>query len=85
MQIEGVVVIFIEIGIWVLVCIVVEVNGLVENIGVWWFYIVIEWVFEELFFSVFDCLGEMVMVDEVFVEKYLGDLVRFMDLLCYVF
>lgn len=85
MGIEEVVVEFIDDGIFVFVVIVVEVNRLVENIGVWCFYIVMECVFEELLFMVFDWLGEIVVVNVVFVDEYIGELFCFVDMSWYVF
>lgn len=64
----------------VFVDVVVVVNFMVENIGVWWLQIVMEWVFDEILFMVFDCSGEMVQVDVDFVQKYVGDFVKNVDL-----
>ncbi|MDS9466777.1 ATP-dependent protease ATPase subunit HslU [Paracoccus sp. MBLB3053] len=84
MATEGVKVEFTETGIRSLARIAAEVNGSVENIGARRLYTVIERVFEELSFSAPDRSGEMVTVDDAFVEKHLGDLSRSTDLSRYV-
>ncbi len=84
MATEGVTVSFTESGIRALARIAAEVNGSVENIGARRLYTVIERVFEELSFSAPDRSGEVVTVDDAFVERHLGDLSRSTDLSRYV-
>ncbi|ATQ55371.1 ATP-dependent protease ATPase subunit HslU [Paracoccus yeei] len=84
MATEGVTVSFTETGIRALARIAAEVNGSVENIGARRLYTVIERVFEELSFSAPDRSGEVVTVDDAFVERHLGDLSRSTDLSRYV-
>ncbi|ARC36579.1 ATP-dependent protease ATPase subunit HslU [Paracoccus yeei] len=84
MATESVTVSFTETGIRALARIAAEVNGSVENIGARRLYTVIERVFEELSFSAPDRSGEVVTVDDAFVERHLGDLSRSTDLSRYV-
>lgn len=77
---ENVAVTFAEDGIAALARIAAEVNESVENIGARRLYTVMERVFEELSFTAPDRGGEQVVVDSAFVEEYLGDMARSVDL-----
>ncbi|MEL6677827.1 MAG: ATP-dependent protease ATPase subunit HslU [Pseudomonadota bacterium] len=81
---ERVEVTFTEDGIAALARIAAEVNQSVENIGARRLYTVLEKVFEELGFSAPDRSGETVTVDAAFVEQYLGELSRSVDVSRYV-
>ncbi|ANT60218.1 ATP-dependent protease ATP-binding subunit HslU [Salipiger sp. CCB-MM3] len=84
MATEKVTVTFTEGGISALAKIAAEVNESVENIGARRLYTVMERVFEELSFAAPDQPDTEVTVDEVFVEKHLGELTRSTDLSRYV-
>ena len=84
MATEEVEVTFTEDGIKALAAIAAEVNHSVENIGARRLYTVMERVFEELSFTAPDRSGDKVVVDEGFVEKNLGELMRSADLGRYV-
>ena len=71
-------------GIEALARIAAEVNRTVENIGARRLHTVLERVFEELSFTAPDRAGDRVVLDAVFVEKYLGDLARATDVSRYV-
>ena len=71
-------------GIAALARIAAEVNRAVENIGARRLYTVMERVFEELSFTAPDRSGEVVVVNEDFVEANLGALSRSADLSRYV-
>ncbi|MEL7278504.1 MAG: ATP-dependent protease ATPase subunit HslU, partial [Pseudomonadota bacterium] len=81
---EGVEVTFTEDGIAALARIAAEVNQSVENIGARRLYTVLEKVFEELGFTAPDRSGEAVTVDATFVDQYLGELSRSVDVSRYV-
>ncbi|GAB4306659.1 MAG: ATP-dependent protease ATPase subunit HslU [Roseovarius sp.] len=81
---ENVEISFTEEGIAALARIAAEVNRSVENIGARRLYTVMERVFEELSFSAPDRGGESVVVDEAFVERNLGALMKSSDLSRYV-
>ncbi|WP_324752894.1 ATP-dependent protease ATPase subunit HslU [Roseovarius sp. Pro17] len=81
---EEVTVDFTEDGIRALAHIAAEVNSSVENIGARRLYTVMERVFEELSFNAPDRAGEAVTVDQAFVDKNLGELVKSTDLSRYV-
>lgn len=84
MATEEVTVDFTPDGIAALAKIAAEVNHTVENIGARRLYTVLERVFEELSFSAPDRAGDKVTVDAAFVEKYLGELAKSVDLSRYV-
>lgn len=84
MATEEVTVDFTTDGIAALAKIAAEVNHTVENIGARRLYTVLERVFEELSFSAPDRAGDKVTVDAEFVEKYLGELAKSVDLSRYV-
>ncbi len=84
MQTEEVEVSFTEGGIKALAKIAADVNKSVENIGARRLYTILEKVFEELSFTAPDRSGDTVVVDETFVETYLGELSRSSDLSRYV-
>ncbi|WP_299921931.1 ATP-dependent protease ATPase subunit HslU [uncultured Pelagimonas sp.] len=84
MATEEVTVGFTEGGIKALAKIAADVNQSVENIGARRLYTVLERVFEELSFEAPDQAGTEVTVDEVFVEKHLGELTQSTDLSRYV-
>jgi ATP-dependent HslUV protease ATP-binding subunit HslU len=84
MATEGVTVTFTEGGIAALASIAAQVNQSVENIGARRLYTVLERVFEDLSFTAPDRGGETITVDEGFVDKHLGDLVKSTDLSRYV-
>ncbi len=81
---EEVTVDFTEDGIRALAHIAAEVNSSIENIGARRLYTVMERVFEELSFNAPDRAGEAVTVDQAFVDKNLGELVKSTDLSRYV-
>ncbi|MBT2131792.1 ATP-dependent protease ATPase subunit HslU [Aliiroseovarius lamellibrachiae] len=81
---EEVTVEFTEEGIKALAKIAADVNRDVENIGARRLYTVLERVFEELSFSAPDRAGESVTVDQNFVDKNLGELVKSTDTSRYV-
>ncbi|MEO1919784.1 MAG: ATP-dependent protease ATPase subunit HslU, partial [Paracoccaceae bacterium] len=84
MATEEVTVDFTVDGIAALAKIAAEVNHSVENIGARRLYTVLERVFEELSFTAPDRAGDKVTVDNVFVEKHLGELAKSTDLSRYV-
>ncbi|WP_112311474.1 ATP-dependent protease ATPase subunit HslU [Pseudogemmobacter bohemicus] len=84
MATEEVAVSFTEDGIAAIAGLAAEVNRSVENIGARRLYTVMERVFEELSFTAPDRPGEAVVVDEVFVEKNVGQLARSADISRYV-
>ena len=84
MHTEEVMVRFTEDGIAALARIAAEVNHSVENIGARRLYTVLERVFEELSFTAPDRSGDLITVDDAFVEKNLGELSRSTDLSRYV-
>ncbi len=84
METEEVMIEFTRDGIMALAKIAADVNQTVENIGARRLYTVMERVFEELSFTAPDRSGEKVVVDEVFVHKYLGELTRSTNLSRYV-
>ncbi|MDB2421097.1 ATP-dependent protease ATPase subunit HslU [Paracoccaceae bacterium] len=84
MHTEEVMVRFTEDGIAALARIAAEVNHSVENIGARRLYTVLERVFEELSFTAPDRSGDVITVDDAFVEKNLGELSRSTDLSRYV-
>lgn len=75
---------FTEDGIKALAKIAADVNQSVENIGARRLYTVMERVFEELSFTAPDRSGEKIVVDAVFVDTNLGELVKSTDLSRYV-
>ncbi len=81
---EEVTVRFTEGGIRALARIAAEVNRAVENIGARRLSTVMERVFEELSFNAPERGGQVVTVDETFVETNLGALSRSADLSRYV-
>ncbi len=84
MQTENVTVTFSEDGIAALAKIAAQVNESVENIGARRLYTVIERVFEDLSFTAPDRGGEVIVIDDAFVEKHLGEMARSTDLSRYV-
>lgn len=84
MATESVEVSFTDEGIAALAKIAADVNQSVENIGARRLYTVMERVFEELSYHAPDRAGQVVTVDEAFVEQDLGDLARSADLSRYV-
>jgi len=81
---EEVEVSFTKEGIAALAKIAADVNQSVENIGARRLYTVMERVFEELSFTAPDRAGDVVTVDEDFVETNLGELTRSTDVSRYV-
>ncbi len=75
---------FTEGGIAALAKIAADVNHAVENIGARRLYTVMERVFEELSFTAPDRAGDVITVDEDFVEANLGELTRSSDVSRYV-
>ena len=84
METEGVTVTFTEDGIAALARIAAEVNQSVENIGARRLYTIMEKVFEELSFHAPDKSGEVMAVDEAFVNDNVGKLAASADLSRYV-
>ncbi|WP_299877231.1 ATP-dependent protease ATPase subunit HslU [uncultured Sulfitobacter sp.] len=81
---EEVTVSFTPEGIAALAKIAADVNQSVENIGARRLYTVMERVFEELSFTAPDRSGDVIEVNEAFVEENLGALTRSADLSRYV-
>ncbi len=81
---EEVTVSFTPEGIAALAKIAADVNQSVENIGARRLYTVMERVFEELSFTAPDRAGDVIEVNEAFVEENLGALTRSADLSRYV-
>ncbi|MEX2520977.1 MAG: ATP-dependent protease ATPase subunit HslU [Paracoccaceae bacterium] len=75
---------FTEDGVGALARIAAAVNRSVENIGARRLYTVMERVFEEISFTAPDRAGDVVVVDEAFVERHVGDLAASADLSRYV-
>ena len=57
-----------------------EVNSSIENIGARRLHTIIEKVLDEVSFNASDNPGETIIVDEKFVQKNLGNLVKDTDL-----
>jgi ATP-dependent HslUV protease ATP-binding subunit HslU len=84
MSTENVTISFEPSGITALASIAEDVNLSVENIGARRLYTILERVFEELSYTAPTRNGETITVDEVFVEKNLGELAKSVDLSRYV-
>ena len=84
METEGVQVEFTEDGIAALARTAAEVNQSVENIGARRLYTIMERVFEELSFHAPERSGEVISVDEAFVNDNIGKLAASADLSRYV-
>ena len=67
-------------GIEMLAKISTEVNSSIENIGARRLHTIIEKVLDDISFNATDRAGEKIVVDKIFVEKNLGDLVKDTDL-----
>ena len=67
-------------GIEMLAKISTEVNSSIENIGARRLHTIIEKVLDDISFNATDRAGEKIIVDKIFVEKNLGDLVKDTDL-----
>ena len=81
---EGLTVNFSDCGISALAHIAAEVNQNVENIGARRLYTVMERIFEEVSFSAPERAGEVIEVNEKFVDENLGELTRSADISRYV-
>ncbi|MCY4305013.1 MAG: ATP-dependent protease ATPase subunit HslU [Aestuariivita sp.] len=81
---EGLTVNFSDCGISALAHIAAEVNQNVENIGARRLYTVMERIFEEVSFSAPERAGEVIEVNEKFVDQNLGELTRSADISRYV-
>ncbi|MDF3415013.1 ATP-dependent protease ATPase subunit HslU [Sulfitobacter sp. M57] len=81
---EEVTVSFTNDGIAALAKIAADVNQSVENIGARRLYTVMERVFEELSFSAPDRSGDVIEVNQAFVDENLGELSKSADLSRYV-
>ena len=71
---------FTDKGIDMLAKISAEVNSSIENIGARRLHTIIEKVLDEVSFNASDKPGETIIVDEKFVQKNLGNLVKDTDL-----
>ena len=71
---------FTDEGIDMLAKISAEVNSSIENIGARRLHTIIEKVLDEVSFNASDNPGETIIVDEKFVQKNLGNLVKDTDL-----
>ena len=71
---------FTDEGIDMLAKISAEVNSSIENIGARRLHTIIEKVLDEVSFNASDKPGETIIVDEKFVQKNLGNLVKDTDL-----
>jgi len=71
---------FTEDGIDLLAKLSYEVNSSVENIGARRLHTIIEKVLEDISFNATDRAGEIIVIDEAYVKKNLGDLVKDTDL-----
>ncbi len=71
---------FTDEGINMLAKISAEVNSSIENIGARRLHTIIEKVLDEVSFNASDKPGETIIVDEKFVQKNLGNLVKDTDL-----
>ncbi|MDC1096103.1 ATP-dependent protease ATPase subunit HslU [Pelagibacteraceae bacterium] len=71
---------FTEDGIDLLAKLSYEVNSSVENIGARRLHTIIEKVLEDISFNATDLAGEIIVIDEAYVKKNLGDLVKDTDL-----
>jgi ATP-dependent HslUV protease ATP-binding subunit HslU len=71
---------FTENGIDMLAKISAEVNSSVENIGARRLHTIIEKVLDDISFNASDKSGEKIVIDETYVKKNIGDLVKDTDL-----
>ena len=71
---------FTDDGIEAIASLAAEVNSGVENIGARRLHTVMERLLEEISFTATDKPGTSITIDEAFVEKNIGDLVRNADL-----
>jgi len=77
---EGVELDFSDNGIDMLAKLSTEVNSTVENIGARRLHTIIEKVLDEISFTASDKAGQKIKIDEDYVKKNLGDLVKDTDL-----
>ena len=77
---EGVDLDFSDNGIDMLAKLSTEVNSTVENIGARRLHTIIEKVLDEISFTASDKAGQKIKIDEDYVKKNLGDLVKDTDL-----
>jgi len=71
---------FTDDGINMLAKLSAEVNSSVENIGARRLHTIIEKVLDDISFNATDKSGEKIVIDETYVKKNLGDLVKDTDL-----
>ena len=71
---------FSEDGIDLIATIASEVNNTVENIGARRLHTIIERILDEISFTASDKSGETVIVDESYIKKHIGELVKDTDL-----
>jgi ATP-dependent HslUV protease ATP-binding subunit HslU len=77
---EGITLDFTEDGITAIARIAMEINSAVENIGARRLQTVMERVLEEVSYTATDRNGDIVVIDETFVQKHVGDLAKNIDL-----
>jgi ATP-dependent HslUV protease ATP-binding subunit HslU len=77
---EGIDLNFTEESIVAIANIAAEINASIENIGARRLHTVMERVLDELSYSATDRSGEVVMIDEPYVQKHVGDLAKNADL-----
>jgi ATP-dependent HslUV protease ATP-binding subunit HslU len=77
---EGIDLNFTEESIVAIANIAAEINASIENIGARRLHTVMERVLDELSYSATDRSGEAVTIDEVYVQKHVGDLAKNADL-----
>ncbi len=80
MATEGVELVFTEDALDAIARIAHEINGKVENIGARRLQTVMEKLVEDISFHASDRSGERVVVDQAYVERQVGDLVKGADL-----
>ena len=80
MATEGVTLEFTPQAISALATIAEEVNSNVENIGARRLMTVLEKVLDEISFSATDRSGETLVIDDIYVQKHVGDLAKNTDL-----
>ena len=71
---------FSDDGIDMLAKLSTEINSTVENIGARRLHTIIEKVLDEISFTASDKAGQKIVIDENYVKKNLGDLVKDTDL-----
>jgi len=84
MATEGLMVAFTQEGVERIAKVAFDVNERTENIGARRLHTVMERLLEELSYSAPDKSGEKTIIDAVYVDKYLGELVKNEDLSRYI-